>query len=157
MTYVGGERTTKLIGNPSKYSWKKAADSPQIATVVWTTDQIWELIAEIERPANLKALFGITKDPSDKKTGSCKVAVYQAIARRLIPEVTAICLHTGGERIKKKIEWLKDCYSKLAAKLKQTGEGLTGGDESLDDSTSDVYMDFYIPPEGPDENSPKKA
>ncbi|KAL4063287.1 hypothetical protein V8B97DRAFT_1920556 [Scleroderma yunnanense] len=127
---------------------KKAADSPQITTV---------LIAEIKKPANLKALFGVTKDPSNKKTGDHKVAVYQAIAGRLIPEVIAICLHTGGERIKKKIEWLKDHYSKLAAKLKQTGDRLTGGDEPLDDSTPDVYMGFYIPSEGPDENSPEKA
>ena len=53
---------------------------------------------------------------------------------------------------------LKDRYVKLAAKLKQTGGGLKDGESSdIEDGSPDVVMDFYIPPDGPDENTPESA
>ncbi|KAL4066340.1 hypothetical protein V8B97DRAFT_2111370 [Scleroderma yunnanense] len=53
---------------------------------------------------------------------------------------------------------LKDCYVKLAAKLKQTGGGLKDGEGSdIGDDSSDVVIDFYISLDGPDENTPESA
>ncbi|KIO07559.1 hypothetical protein M404DRAFT_23446 [Pisolithus tinctorius Marx 270] len=96
---------------------QKTADGPQIPTVSWSTETIWQLVSEIEKPAILKVLFGIKENSNDRKTGDYEVAVYQAIAQALIPDVANVFWHTAGDHIKK-IEWLKDCYVKLAAKLK---------------------------------------
>ncbi|KAI6139526.1 hypothetical protein BKA82DRAFT_4364662 [Pisolithus tinctorius] len=119
-------------------------------------ETIWQLVSEIEKPANLKVLFGIKENSNDRKTGDYKVAVYQAIAQALIPEVANVFWHTAGDHIKK-IEWLKDCYVKLAAKLKQTGGEVKDGEDPDTEENPDVSMDLYIPAKGPDENTPELA
>ncbi|KIN97503.1 hypothetical protein M404DRAFT_32239 [Pisolithus tinctorius Marx 270] len=74
----------------------------------------------------------------------------------LIPEVANVFWHTAGDHIKK-IEWLKACYVKLAAKLKQTGGEVKDGEDPDTEENLDVFMDFYIPAKGPDENTPELA
>ncbi|KAI6155997.1 hypothetical protein BKA82DRAFT_4011369 [Pisolithus tinctorius] len=135
---------------------KQTADGPQIPTVSWSTGTIWQLVSEIEKPANLKVLFGIKENSNDRKTGDYKVGVYQAIAQAFIPEVANVFWHTAGDHIKK-IKWLKDCYVKLAAKLKQTGGEVKDGEDPDTEENPDVFMDFYIPAKGPDENTPELA
>ncbi|KAI6155935.1 hypothetical protein BKA82DRAFT_24450 [Pisolithus tinctorius] len=125
---------------------------------------MWQLVSEIEKPANLKVLFGIKENPSDRKTGDHKIAVHQAIAQTLIPEVANVCWHTAGDHIKKMM-WLKDCYVNLAAKLKQTGgrrdsaphSRVKDGEDPDTEENPDVFMDSYIPVKGPDENTPGSA
>ncbi|KAI6141289.1 hypothetical protein BKA82DRAFT_28690 [Pisolithus tinctorius] len=106
-------------------------------------------------PANLKVLFGIKENSNDRKTGDYKVAVYQAIAQTPIPEVANVFWYTAGDHIKK-IE-LKDCYVKLAAKLKQTGGEVKDGEDPDTEENPDVFMEFYIPAKGPDGNTPELA
>ncbi|KAI6145632.1 hypothetical protein BKA82DRAFT_24361 [Pisolithus tinctorius] len=91
-----------------------------------------------------------------RKTGDYKVAVYQAIAQALIPEVANVFWHTAGDHIKK-IEWLKDCYVKLAAKLKQTGGEVKDGEDPDTEENPNIFMYFYLPAKGPDENTPELA
>ncbi|KAI6138465.1 hypothetical protein BKA82DRAFT_25234 [Pisolithus tinctorius] len=99
---------------------------------------------------------GMVLEKKQRKTGDYKVAVYQAIAQALIPEVANVIWHTAGDHIKK-IEWLKDCYVKLAAKLKQTGGEVKDGEDPDTEENPDVFMEFYIPAKGPDENTPELA
>ncbi|KAG1875252.1 hypothetical protein C8R48DRAFT_592426 [Suillus tomentosus] len=116
-----------------------------IPPITWTSDLVWKLIAEVEKPVNLKVLFGIKED-KDPKKGDRKISAYKTIAETILPNLYALDPRTAMERT---LFRLRVTYVKHAAALKWTGEGLQDG-ENPPDENSDVVLDFYIPPSGPD-------
>lgn len=54
---------------------------------------------------------------------------------------------------------LRNRYVREAKKLKSTGGGLgrNGSDDGSDNESTEVYMEFYIPPSGPDDSTDEKA
>jgi len=96
-------------------------------------------------------LFG-KKEKNENTSGDRKTTVYKRIAQVLLPEHFAIDPSKSGDRVKSKIEYLRKQYIQHAKKLQCTGGGIghESDDETSVDEGTDVIMDFYIPPDGPD-------
>ncbi|KAF7427787.1 hypothetical protein PC9H_007002 [Pleurotus ostreatus] len=129
-----------------------------IAPIDWTDDRTWALIGEMEECHNAKVLFG-KKEKDENTSGERKIMVYKAIAAKLFPEESKLYAKAMGDRVKSKVEALRKKYIIMAKRLKQTGDGLTGDDASQEvaDGPIEVYMPFYISPEGPDHDTIPEA
>ncbi|KAF4562669.1 hypothetical protein EYR36_004063 [Pleurotus pulmonarius] len=135
------------------------AESKAIPAIEWTTELTWLLVGEMEVSHNAKVLFG-KKEKNENTSRERKTAVHKAIALKIFPDLSALNAKVMGDRVRGKIEQLRKKYVKLAKRLKATGEGLK--DDNHDDSGDDgeakeIYMRFYIAPDGPDHDTSGEA
>ncbi|KIM67989.1 hypothetical protein SCLCIDRAFT_106838, partial [Scleroderma citrinum Foug A] len=76
-----------------------------LPSIAWDADDnalVWQLIAEITKPANLKVLCGKTKH--ENTSGETKASVFRWIGSILLPELHIIDATATGDRIKGKYE-----------------------------------------------------
>ncbi|KAJ7616928.1 hypothetical protein DFH06DRAFT_1012686 [Mycena polygramma] len=127
---------------------RKKSTLPPIS---WTKDKgelIWQMLAEVEKPASRLVILG-KKDTSENSSGTSKASAFKAIGKVILPAECAIDEDAVGKRVKLKYEDVYATYKKHAKRLRQTGGGLGGNDDDEDESLHE-YMSCYIPTDGPD-------
>ncbi|KIM68061.1 hypothetical protein SCLCIDRAFT_999323 [Scleroderma citrinum Foug A] len=125
-----------------------------LPSIAWDADDnalVWQLIAEITKPANLKVLCGKTKH--ENTSGETKASVFRRIGSILLPELHIIDATATGDRIKGKYEGLAKVYKQHAKRLTVTGEGI--GPESEDGA--EETCKYFIEAGGPNESTPEEA
>jgi len=133
---------------------KAQAAKASIPAITWTENMVWALLAQLRQKDNYSVLFG-KKEAGENTSGERRISVYKRIAEKIIPEVYQLDAGVAADRIKKKIESLRDRYKKEAARLQQTGGGLREGGD--DDGNNDEVLEFYISGDGPDGSTSVKA
>ncbi|ESK86732.1 hypothetical protein Moror_15203 [Moniliophthora roreri MCA 2997] len=106
----------------------------------------------------MKVIVG--KAQSENSSGDSKTKIFQGIRAVMWPEYHQINSKKTGEHVK---SWWEEylafnlqgtCYKEHATHLHQTGEGV---EHEATTDTNVISLQFYIPPEGPDHNTPVEA
>ncbi|KAF6745894.1 hypothetical protein DFP72DRAFT_973716 [Ephemerocybe angulata] len=133
-------------------------------TLRWTPTMIWSLLGELAREENHAALYGEKK--GEKTHGDTKKAIHKRIAGVLFPDTPTANETAMANKVKSKIENLRDTYRTQLKRLTQTGGGLGGNDETGDSGQDSEGEDeaeattmsvSYIGADGPDENTSASA
>ncbi|KAJ7577898.1 hypothetical protein C8J56DRAFT_737782, partial [Mycena floridula] len=143
-------------------------DQPETALpdLDWSEDDgklTWNLITQIEKPENFKVLFGTKAGEAiistflwlqmlnhpQNTSGDSKAKVHRRIAEALIPEQFKDNQKSAEKKIKTKIEGLHRTYKEKVKRIQQTGEGHR-------DEAGNVYLECYVPAEGPNEETAEK-
>ncbi|KAH9480938.1 hypothetical protein JR316_0007545 [Psilocybe cubensis] len=138
-----------------KASKKKGSDvKPKIPDIPWRENDnflTWQFLTELERHENYRIIFG-KKDVSENTSGDSRTTVFKRIAERILPEIYLLDPGTIGDRLRAYLDRLRKAYQKHATKLRQTGEGLN----NTESESTEELLDYYVPPEGPDESTPTR-
>ncbi|TFY60410.1 hypothetical protein EVJ58_g5169 [Rhodofomes roseus] len=119
----------------------------------------WKLIEQLEKKEHWKVLIGRKK--GEKSSGDTKVAVSNAIARVLWPNLAEQEVPEWGKKVLNKINVLKALYAKKVKVIKVTGGGLSdnksgdGHRDSDDENGPEQCLHCYITAEGPVGSTPK--
>ncbi|KAH9829290.1 uncharacterized protein C8Q71DRAFT_728162 [Rhodofomes roseus] len=119
----------------------------------------WKLIEQLEKKEHRKVLIGRKK--GEKSSGDTKVAVSNAIARVLWPNLAEQEVPEWGKKVLNKINALKALYAKKVKAIKVTGGGLSdnesgdGHGDSDDENGPEQRLRCYITAEGPDGSTPE--
>ncbi|KAG8756249.1 hypothetical protein FRC12_010632 [Ceratobasidium sp. 428] len=128
-------------------------------TYLWPLSKIDELISEASSPDNLGKLLG--KQGSGKDTsGDTKVKVYDHIAATLFPTQYQNDPKLWSNRVQHEWDYLQTQHRIAANRLLYSGELGVKRDTQNDASTPGirkVELQYYMPPTGPDPNSPAAA
>ncbi|KAG1851383.1 hypothetical protein F4604DRAFT_1934057 [Suillus subluteus] len=128
---------------------KKQA-GPAIPEIDWTTDLTWKLLAEAKKSENRKTLLGKKKDENTSK--DTKIAVFKCIGSVIFADSYALNPDAVGDRVKKRFDYLVNCYKHHARWLRTAGEGIQDDPGYEPDKE---HFDHYVPMSGPDDSTPK--
>ncbi|KAF8800871.1 hypothetical protein BYT27DRAFT_7216700 [Phlegmacium glaucopus] len=123
----------------------------KLPDIPWAEDDyklVSAFLTELEKTENYKVLFG-KKDSSENTSGESRVAVFKRIGSIIVPGLFQLNPGAISERLKGQLDRLTKTYRKHAARLRQTGDGVDGGNVE--------HFDYYIPAEGPNEGTPLVA
>uniref|UniRef100_A0A0W0FSZ1 Uncharacterized protein n=1 Tax=Moniliophthora roreri TaxID=221103 RepID=A0A0W0FSZ1_MONRR len=124
----------------------KATSLPTFQWAANNHEKIWKLIHAIELPAQMKVIVG--KEKGENSSGDLKAKVFWSIGAEVWPKYS--------ETDPTKTSELHGTYQKHATCLRQTGKGVHQDDNDNQESNT-ISLDFYIPPEGPDHDTPPEA
>ncbi|KAF8059891.1 hypothetical protein FPV67DRAFT_1674386 [Lyophyllum atratum] len=122
-----------------------------IPAIPWVADNgklIWALITELEKPENYKVFCG-KKNKHENTSGDSKAKVAKRMAEVIYPEYYKINPRTVGDHVKGKLDALISEYQKHVKRLRKTGKGVGGPEETM--------PAFFIEGAGPDESTPFEA
>ncbi|KAF8158491.1 hypothetical protein B0H34DRAFT_656928, partial [Crassisporium funariophilum] len=130
-------------------------NKPSIPSIYWAANDhelTWKLLGEMGKVENFKVLFG-KAEVDENTSGESKIAVCKRIGTVVLPQLAAEHPTVVGERIRGKINDLQKQYIKHAKRLRQTGGGLEGESQTQSQGDGNQYLDFYVPPDGPDHDT----
>ncbi|KIK00664.1 hypothetical protein K443DRAFT_132596 [Laccaria amethystina LaAM-08-1] len=119
-------------------------EKPHIPEINWSANDssaVWALLAEIKKNENYRILYR-KKDVTENTSGETKVTVYARIAKAVLPELFALNPNIVHNRIKSKLESLKNVYKRHAKQLRRTGEGVQENEEGA--QGGEETLSFYI-------------
>ncbi|KAK7446018.1 hypothetical protein VKT23_014641 [Stygiomarasmius scandens] len=143
---------------------------PPAKRIPWDADDLaltYALVAQMEKPENMKVLLGRSikkKDDLDSQKKHCRckentssntaTQVYQCMGKAILPDMARTTMEEVelGKKIKSKIQTLTNKYNKMAAELRQTGGGL-----HTEEGSQHVELPFYVGAEGPDAKTRQEA
>ncbi|KAF8988002.1 hypothetical protein BDQ17DRAFT_1222407, partial [Cyathus striatus] len=119
----------------------------------WAKDNYkltWDLLTELEKPANHPYFFGKV-NKTDNTPKDTKSKVIKRVAQAILPKEYDLNPNTISNRVKVKVDSLFSTYKTHEKHLWCTGEGV-GDQENAPPGTT--TLQFYVPAQGPDENTP---
>ncbi|KDN34239.1 hypothetical protein RSAG8_12666, partial [Rhizoctonia solani AG-8 WAC10335] len=136
-------------------------------SVMWSDTMISQALTLVEQPKNAIMLLG-KQDKLENTSGESKIVVHARIASDLevLPQLHKKNLIAAGKKWQSKFNSLCKAYCDKYKKLMGTGGGV--GHESLSSppvdedgiengTPTELKLDFYLGPDGPDKGASKVA
>ncbi|KAG8700882.1 hypothetical protein FRC09_005697 [Ceratobasidium sp. 395] len=130
-------------------------------TYKWSAEKISALISAASGPENIRTLLG-KQEAGENTSGDTKVKVYGRIAAEIFPDEYPANPKLWRTRVQNKWEYLGQQYRTAAKRLRSTGEGVRpnqdpDGNDPDSQGIAKIELDHYIPPTGPDHDTPDVA